>query len=484
MQRFVRYKTFITPILEVSIIVLGFISGYYFRSITDGIPFIHLQIPYISFEQFYPFIVFWSILWGVLFSLWWMYRLREDIPIFEEIRLVIRYSLLWFFMYISIVYLSTGFIFKKEIPRLIILYVYLFGTSLSIIIRYFWYLLYMSFSRKWIIKKRRIMVLSSQDTNSQILWEQYGVEYVYLDIDTSEEVSSTIRSWEIDAIISLTKNQNDPRITKVIELARIYGIPFSYPKYIPWSSNFLTREWFIGWIPVIEITSLSISFWERIVKRGIDILLSLIWIIILIPLYILIGIWIKIEDPTGPIFFKNRRIWQNGKIFELYKFRYMYWKYSVKDAYWVDNSTDSALKFEESLKKVQDWREWPLYKIQNDPRKMKFWSFIEKLSLDELPQLYNVLKWEMSLIWPRPHQPREVNLYDEEDKQVLIVKPGISGMAQVYGRDENSFKDEVALDRYYIEHYSLLLDLLIFARTFFVVIWRIWKKQKPLAKKK
>ena len=101
----------------------------------------------------------------------------------------------------------------------------------------------------------------------------------------------------------------------------------------------------------------------------------------------------------------------------------MYWKYSIKDAYGVDSTSDDALKYEESLKKKYDTRQGPLYKIHDDPRKMKFGKVIEKLSLDELPQLFNVLIGQMSLIGPRPHQPREVSLYDEEDKQVLIVKP-------------------------------------------------------------
>lgn len=210
--------------------------------------------------------------------------------------------------------------------------------------------------------------------------------------------------------------------------------------------------------------------WERVLKRTLDILLSVLGMIILIPFFILISIGIKIEDPSGPVFFKNRRIGQNGRIFDLYKFRYMYWKYSIKDAYGVGSTSDEALKYEESLKEKYDTRNGPLYKIQNDPRRMKFGKIIERLSLDEIPQLYNVLIGQMSLIGPRPHQPREVDLYDEADKQVLIVKPGITGMAQVYGRENNSFKEEVALDRYYIEHYSILLDLVIFLRTFFVVI--------------
>ena len=197
---------------------------------------------------------------------------------------------------------------------------------------------------------------------------------------------------------------------------------------------------------------------------------------LLAPLFIFIAIVIKIEDSSGPVFFANRRIWQSGKIFALYKFRYMYWKYSVKDAYGIDGDNDTALRYEQELKEKNDTRNGPLYKIANDPRKTKFWRIIEKLSLDELPQLYNVLKWDMSLIWPRPHQPREVDLYDEEDTQVLTVKPGITGMAQVYGREKNTFKDEIMLDRHYIENYSFFLDFIIFMRTFVVVISRIWKK--------
>jgi lipopolysaccharide/colanic/teichoic acid biosynthesis glycosyltransferase len=150
----------------------------------------------------------------------------------------------------------------------------------------------------------------------------------------------------------------------------------------------------------------------------------------------------------------------------------MYWRYCTKEDYGI---TDTALAYEEELKREKNTREWPLYKIENDPRRMWWGRIIERLSLDELPQLWNVLKWDMSLIWPRPHQPREIELYRESDRQVLTVKPGITGMAQVYGRDTNSFDTEITLDTYYIEHYSISLDMAILLRTIFVVIGRIWK---------
>lgn len=109
---------------------------------------------------------------------------------------------------------------------------------------------------------------------------------------------------------------------------------------------------------------------------------------------------------------------------------------------------------------------------------MKFAGILEKFSIDELPQLFNVLLGNMSLIGPRPHQPREVALYDESDKQVLTIKPGITGMAQVYGRDKNTFKEEVLLDTYYIENYSVPLDFVILMRTILVVLKRPFENKK------
>jgi lipopolysaccharide/colanic/teichoic acid biosynthesis glycosyltransferase len=150
----------------------------------------------------------------------------------------------------------------------------------------------------------------------------------------------------------------------------------------------------------------------------------------------------------------------------------MYWQYCTKEEYDID---DDALQYEEQLKREKNTREWPLYKIEDDPRRMWFGRIIERLSIDELPQLWNVLRGDMSLIWPRPHQPREIALYDESDKQVLTVRPGITGMAQVYGRDKNTFREEITLDTYYIEHYSPALDIAILLRTLLVIIQRVWK---------
>jgi len=330
--------------------------------------------------------------------------------------------------------------------------------------------------RDWYIEKNILIVLYTKEQEKVHLEENSNIEYKYMSLEKKDTIQSMIRDRTIDGVMSLAQDNSTHEIRKIIELSHIYGIAFFYPKIIRWNEQYMRREVFIGDIAAVELLSISISAWERIIKRTIDIMLAGIGLIVLSPVFLIIALIIRLEDSSGPVFFANRRIGQDWKIFHLYKFRYMYWKYSVKDAYGVDESKDTALRYEEKLKKKNDIRNGPLYKIEDDPRKMKFGSILEKLSLDELPQLYNVLIGDMSLVGPRPHQPREVDLYDEEDTQVLTVKPGITGMAQVYWREKNSFKEEVALDRYYIENYSLWLDIAIFLRTFAVVISRIWKK--------
>lgn len=469
MSRIYIQKLLFTTIAEIIGIISAFFIAYSLRSMRDWIPYIQLPIPYISYEQFLPFVISGVVIWFIIFIRAGLYSLREQTPIVEEIRLVLSYSFFWFFIYIGFVYLSTGFLFIHEIPRLIILYTYVIATILSVIIRYTIYSISVILYTNWKIKKDTILVINTTDENIE-LNEMNHYKYIYKSLKEIVEIESLIREKKINSIVYIGDHS---WIGNIFSLSKIYWIPLMYPKiskYVPISS--VWENWVWG-IPMIELSSISITAWWRIIKRLFDMISSLLFILILMPVFFIAGVWVWVSDPSWPIIYRNRRIGQNGKIFSLYKFRYMYWKYCTKEEYGID---DEAMGYEEKLKQEKNTREWPLYKIKNDPRKMPWWSFIERLSIDELPQLYNVLKWDMSLIWPRPHQPREIELYDESDKQVLTIKPGITGMAQVYGRDKNSFKNEIMLDTYYIEHYSASLDLSILVRTFFVVFIRIFTK--------
>ena len=209
-------------------------------------------------------------------------------------------------------------------------------------------------------------------------------------------------------------------------------------------------------VPVIEIRHTRLDGWGRIIKRFYDLILSIIGCIILIPITIIIGLGIKINS-RGPIFVKLQRVGIKGVKFNLYKYRSM---------------VDKAHSMKEEIMDKNERQDGPLFKMKNDPRVTIIGKFIRKWSIDELPQLFNVLKGDMSLVGPRPHEPEEVAKYENSRRKLLTIKPGITGMAQVSGRSDLHFDEEVKLDSYYIENWSVWLDMQIFIKTIYVVLLR------------
>ncbi|QYF85486.1 sugar transferase [Brevibacterium sp. PAMC21349] len=189
-------------------------------------------------------------------------------------------------------------------------------------------------------------------------------------------------------------------------------------------------------------------------KRSIDIIGSLIGLMILSPIILLIAILIKIEDPKGPIFFKQVRVGKDETEFQMYKFRSM-----VSDA-------EERLKDLLALNEVSG----AMFKMKEDPRITKIGKFIRKTSIDELPQLWNVLKGDMSLVGPRPPLPREVVEYSSYDRQRLLVIPGCTGLWQVSGRSNLNFDQMVMLDLKYIEDRTFWFDFKIIIKTVIMII--------------
>lgn len=359
-----------------------------------------------------------------------------------------------------------------------IFYTLFLATTFSVIFRSILHFLTQKLYQKNFFEKEKILIIQSRK-NEEIIFniEKNDAKYTFIDISETKKIENLVRKGDIDAMLLTSGEFGDPNLENVISLAKIYGVKCAHPRVMPHMKHFSREESFLAGIPVVTLSTVSITPWEAILKRIIDMFLAIFFIILTLPIMIIAYIGIKIEDPSGPVIYRNRRIGQNGRIFSLFKFRYMYWKYSTKEDYLKEGETDEAIAFEENLKQKNNGREGPLYKIQNDPRKMRFGSMLERFSIDELPQLFNVLTGNMSIVGPRPHQPREVALYDESDKQVLTIKPWITGMAQVYGRDKNTFKEEVLLDTYYIENYSIFLDIIILFRTILVVLKRPFEKK-------
>ena len=188
-------------------------------------------------------------------------------------------------------------------------------------------------------------------------------------------------------------------------------------------------------------------------KRLIDIIGSFLGLILLLPIFLIVAIMIKIEDPKGPFFFKQVRIGKDETEFQMYKFRSM-----VTDA-------EERLKDLLTLNEVSG----AMFKMKNDPRITKIGKFIRKTSIDELPQLWNVLKGDMSLVGPRPPLKREVEEYSTYDKQRLLVTPGCTGLWQVTARNNVGFKEMVELDIQYIRKRTIYFDMKIVLKTVVVL---------------
>jgi lipopolysaccharide/colanic/teichoic acid biosynthesis glycosyltransferase len=202
---------------------------------------------------------------------------------------------------------------------------------------------------------------------------------------------------------------------------------------------------------LIEVEETGIFY--KFLKRSLDIIGSVSGLLVLSVLLIVVTLLIKLEDPKGPIFFSQKRIGKDGKEFKMYKFRSMV--------------TDAEEKLVELLKYNEV--DGAMFKMKDDPRVTKIGKFIRKTSIDELPQLLNVLKGDMSLVGPRPPLPREVEEYTEYDRQRLLVTPGCTGIWQVSARNSVGFKEMVEMDIYYIQKRSFFMDLKIIFKTIAVL---------------
>lgn len=204
----------------------------------------------------------------------------------------------------------------------------------------------------------------------------------------------------------------------------------------------------IGSLSFIRFDDVVQTRWERVVKRAIDILISGALLILLSPLFLVTAILIK-STSSGTVFFTQERVGRNARRFKMLKFRSMY-----QDA-------------EERLKELLDKNEakGAIFKIKHDPRITPIGRFLRRFSIDELPQIINVFKGDMSLVGPRPPLPRELPLYKEWQFKRVDTVPGMTGLAQISGRSELTFEEMAELDIYYIEHWSLWLDMKILFKT-------------------
>ncbi|KKP79424.1 MAG: hypothetical protein A2271_02575 [Candidatus Moranbacteria bacterium RIFOXYA12_FULL_35_19] len=459
--------------VDFLMIVLAAISAFAIRNVPEIM--INLGRPKLytfSFESYIKIILIVTPFFILIYALEGLYNIRSTRKFWKETLKIFTATS------IGLVIIIVTIFLKREwfSSRFVILATWGLGVFYVVMARYF-----IQLFQKWLLRKKgigvhRLLLIGingKMDTIAKLIYQNRNLGYKVVDkIGTASlHVIKEIKEQKgIDEIILCEPSITDAEQEKIIDYCAIHNIKF---KFIP--TTLQTSKYEIGVLsgePLIEIRNTPLDGWGRILKRAFDITTSIFGIVATSPILMLTALAIKL-DSEGPIIYKNERIGNDGKKFFVYKFRYMKWDFCVTKE---NKKLEEAVKLEKELIENQSVRRGPLYKIKDDPRKTTVGKFIEKYSIDELPQFFNVLFGSMSLVGPRPHQKREVEKYMEYHRRLLTIKPGVTGMAQVSGRSDLDFEDEYKLDLFYIENWSLWLDIQICLKTVGV----LFRKRKNL----
>ena len=284
-------------------------------------------------------------------------------------------------------------------------------------------------------------------------------------IGTLPSLPEVIRDSAANEVIIADPQVNGDALFEVMmRCGRRRGVEF---RIAPSLFNCLPRKTEIdqiGVLPMIRLFREPLSSSARILKRAFDLIISASGVVLLLPLWLLIAVLIKL-DSKGPVFYTQERVGMDGRLFLLYKFRTMK---AGSDAE-VHREYQRAFIAGRAEANLGDEQK-PTYKLLADPRVTRVGKLLRRTSLDEVPQLLNVLAGDMSVVGPRPPIPYEVEAYELWHRKRLDMKPGLTGLWQVSGRNRLPFEEMVRLDLFYIENWSLLLDLKIILRTGFVML--------------
>ncbi|HEY6436834.1 MAG TPA: sugar transferase [Ignavibacteriaceae bacterium] len=448
---------------DLIFICLAWMSYYYIRVETG---WFRIQIVP---ELYFPMLAVY-LFWIIVFTFFGMYRTWFASSRFDEISTLFKTTFIGIFILFFLIFISD-FMEGSESGDRILIFIYWFFLFVFVSIGR---LFIRSFQRGLLIKGigRRgavivgyniksnevhdqilehpalgLDVLAYVDINQQNIGKHYKNIKVLGSLDQLLEIINQTKALEV--LIALEKEDHD-LLVDIISKVENKGIGL---KIVPDLYEILSgqaRTSQLYGIPLIDIMPELMPEWEKKLKRISDVIISLIILIITLPLNILVSIFIKI-DSKGPVLFKQERIGMNNKEFRIYKFRSM---------------------FQDAEKHTG-----PVWSRKDDPRVTRVGRIIRQLRMDEIPQFFNVLKGEMSLVGPRPERPYFVEMLSQQlpyYRRRLKVRPGITGWAQVKHKYDESIEDvkvKLRYDLFYIENMSLRMDIKILARTILVVLF-------------
>jgi len=322
------------------------------------------------------------------------------------------------------------------------------------------------------IGTHRIAVIGHDDRTTEYLVAEltrnpaHGYKVVAripsFDADAERVLESMVKSDSIDEIFVTDSVMERDALSRLLAFAQSRHLGFRYSADLLSTHAKNVEIGTVADVPMVEVKGTRLDGWGRIFKRVFDLIGSAVLIVLTSPIMIAAAIAIKL-DSRGPVFFSRlddgtpvTRVGEHGRPFLYMKFRSMI-------------PGQHSKRYTE-LAHLDTRQDGPLVKIKDDPRVTRVGKFIRRYSIDELPELFLVFVGSMSLVGPRPHLPEEVAKYDDRHRRSLTVKPGITGLAQVSGRADLTFEEEVKLDTFYIENWSPWMDLSVLAKTPLVVL--------------
>lgn len=461
MKRLELILTFLQVPFDFCLLILAGLSAYSLRftkTVTDIRPVL-FDLP---FETFFQTLLLVAVGWVAIFAASGLYRINPNRKLVRDITKIVMgcstgFAAIAIYLFFTLQKFDSRFLVLTGWV-LAIVYVVI-GRLLVRGIRIFFY------HRG--IGLRRIVIIGDEavtETIKETLLREphYGCIVVGTYATFTAKTQAELAKKFPDEVLFTNPKADEDETLSAIDYCNEHHITFKYSAdlFATIATNMSVST--IGSVPIIELRRTRLSGWGRIFKRCIDIIGSLFFLLIFSPFSLIASIIILFE--TGrPIIYRNERVGQYGEKFTTLKFRSMYKDQSTGNQF--GKSGERALKAEAELIKRNSVKNGPVYKIKDDPRVTPFGRFIRRWSIDELPQFWNVLKGDMSLVGPRPHQPREVDHYEKHHKIVLTLRPGLTGLAQISGRSNLSFEDEVRLDTYYIENWSVIMDIVILLKT-------------------
>lgn len=293
--------------------------------------------------------------------------------------------------------------------------------------------------------------------------------------NTLASLENLYSKGQLDEILQADAGLDPAANLQLVEFARNKGLSFSFvPNLFEVQRNIVETN-SLGGIPVISLKNTPLDGWGKVTKRILDVLSSIVCLILTAPLFVIIAVAIKLDSQGKAIYAAKRG--GRRRDFDFYKFRSMYQHLSVGDGYGGEN----AEKVRQELWKKNDrgGASGPFLKIKDDPRVTKVGKFLRRTKLDEIPQFWNVLKGDMSMVGPRAHVLDEVERYRSRYPRMFSIKPGIFGLSQIaqVGWPDLPFEEEIKLNTFYIENWSLFNDIKILAKSF----WLLFFAKKPKA---